>query len=66
MALNTHVDQHMKSEFGSAAFTVSGAQATMPSANVNHDQLQRLMDVARVTGHRVSLASGVLTIKPSV
>lgn len=62
--IQPHIDEHFAREFGKANYAVSGQTVTMTSANVNMDQLDRLIQMARTNGHSVALVSGVLTIKP--
>jgi len=64
MAISSQMDNHLKNNHGATAYTVSGAQATVPSANLSQLELQRIMDVAAASGYQVVLAAGVLTIKP--
>lgn len=62
--ISPHLDNHLERTFGKANYVVSGAQATMTSANINMAQLAQLVDVAAQTKHDVSIVSGVVTIKP--
>lgn len=45
------------------AYTVSGAVATI-TGNMNHRQLDDLLDAAYVTQHQVIVTAGVITVAP--
>lgn len=66
LTVNGHVDDFLKREFGVPKYTTSGSSATIPTTtSVSHEQLLRLLDVARATGHRVSVSAGAFTVKPA-
>lgn len=44
-------------------YTVSGAVATI-TGNLNHRQLDDLLDAAYVTQHQVIVTAGVITVGP--
>lgn len=65
MALNIHLDAHLKREFGSSKYTVSGSVATLPTTTaLSHDSLVRLLEVAVATSHKVAFGSSGITITP--
>lgn len=65
MPLHAQLDAHLNKVLGStAAYTVTGATATIPAATLDARRLQELIDVAGLVKHDVSLTAGVLTIKP--
>jgi hypothetical protein len=64
MALNTHLDGHLKKVLGTANYTVTGAQSTNATVqgNLSNAQLRELIDsVAPNTKFDVTLVAGVLT-----
>lgn len=61
---NAHLDTHLQRKLGVSGYSVSGATITVPSASVSAADLSELLRVAALARHEVSLAAGVLTIKP--
>jgi hypothetical protein len=59
-----HLDAHLQKKLGATGYTVTGSTVTIPSATVSASDLQELLRVADVTAHAVTLAAGVLTLKP--
>jgi len=64
MPLHADLDRHLRGVVGNTGYTVSGSQATLPAASLDHRRLEELLDIAWQSKHDVSLAAGVLTVKP--
>jgi uncharacterized protein YfkK (UPF0435 family) len=58
-----HAEIQKKLNIVNVAFTQSGAVATI-TGNLNHRQLDDLLDAAYTTQHQAIVTAGVLTIAP--
>jgi hypothetical protein len=61
---STTLDAHLSRKAALKGYTTSGSTVSVSSPTVTAQDLRELIEVAAVTGHEVSLAAGVLTLKP--
>lgn len=63
-ASHAELDRHLQKVVGASGYSVSGSTVTIPSVSVDATKMAELFRVASVTRHELSLAAGVLTLKP--
>lgn len=64
MALNSpHLDEHLKRSMGATGYSISGANATI-TGSLTESQLHNLVETSFVSGYKVTVVSGVLTLSP--